>query len=187
MVALAELSPLAVALSQDLTAAGIEHVLTGSLVLAVLGRPRQTNDIDVVVVVPAIRLPHVFEIARRHGFVGDDRELIVQIRGRSFAQRRSGPLTLDLIVPVLPYHTTIVKRAVRRELAGVDVPLVTAEDLFVMKVLWRRPKDLADLYVLSALPSRLDETYIRATLAGLLPPDDPRHAESDDILRGGRA
>jgi predicted nucleotidyltransferase len=179
---LAELSRLAVAISSDLTRAGIEHALTGSLVLVVLGRPRQTQDIDVVVAVSSIRLPAVFEIARRHGFVGEDRDLITQIRERSYAALRSGPITLDVIVPVLPYHSTIVKRAKRVEIGGVAVPLVTAEDLFVMKVLWHRAKDEADLLVLNALPDRLDGAYVRATLAGLLPTDDPRHAEVERLL-----
>lgn len=182
---LAELSRLAVAISADLSSAGIEHVLTGSLVLVALGRPRQTQDIDVVVVVPSVRLPGVFAIARRHGFTGEDRDLITQIRDRSFAAMRSGPVTLDVIVPVLPYHTAIVKRAARRRVGGTEVPLVTAEDLFVMKVLWHRAKDEADLHVLSALPDRLDGDYIRRTLAGLLPPDDPRHAEVERLLGAG--
>ena len=145
-------------------------------------RPRQTQDIDVVVAVPSVRLPEVFEIARRHGFTGDDRRLISEIRERSFAQMTSGPLTLDVIVPVLPFHAQVVRRALRREVAGTIVPLVTAEDLFVMKVLWHRPKDVADLLVLAALGSRLDGAYIRTTLAALVPPGDPRYDEVERLL-----
>jgi hypothetical protein len=70
-------------------------------------------------------------------------------------------------------------------LAGQDIPLVTPEDLFVLKVLWFRPKDVADLLVLAALGARLDGDYIRRTLAGLLPADDPRHAEVQRLLAGG--
>jgi len=186
MAALAELSRLAAAISSDLTAAGIEHALTGALVLAAHAMPRQTRDIDVVVVIPSMRLPVVFEIARRHGFSGDDRALITQIRTRSFAQMTSGPLTLDVIVPVLPYHHEIVKRARPHEIAGVKAPLVTLEDLFVIKVLWHREKDVWDLRVLAAMGDRLDGAYIRKTLDGLLPPDDPRHAEVEALLATGR-
>jgi hypothetical protein len=183
LAALADLSPLAAAVSTDLTAAHIEHVLTGSLVLAVHGFPRQTHDIDIVVAVPSIRLPTVFEIARRHGFEGEDRDLITQIRTKSFAAMTAGPLTLDVIVPVLPYHHEILRRAERREVAGKTVPIVAVEDLFVIKVLWHRPKDEADLLVLGAMRARLDVAYIRRTLASLIPPDDPRHAEVDRLLR----
>jgi predicted nucleotidyltransferase len=176
-----DLSPLAAAVSGDLTAAGIEHVLTGALALAVYGYARATKDIDVVVLVPAVRLPAVFEIARRHGFTGEDRELISQIRARTFAQMKLGPTTLDVIVPVLPYHERIVRRAQRVEIAGRAVPLVTAEDLFVIKSVWHRPKDVADLQVL-ARKEGLDAGYIRETLASLVPPGDPVHAEVARLL-----
>lgn len=182
MAARAELSRIAAALSADLAAAGIDHVLTGALALSIHARPRQTQDIDVVVSVPSLRLPAVFAIARRHGFEGDDRRLIAEIRAGSFAQMTSGPLTLDVIVPVLPYHAQVVRRAVRCDVAGTQVPLVTAEDLFVMKVLWHRPKDVADLQILGAIASRLDVAYILATLATLVPPEDPRHAEAARLL-----
>jgi hypothetical protein len=185
MAVLGELSRLAAAISADLDAAKIAHAVTGSLVLAAHAMPRQTKDIDVVVVVPSIRLPFVFEIARRHGFVGEDRDLIEQIRAKSYAQMTLGPLTLDVIVPVLPYHYEIVKRASPHDVAGRAVPLVTLEDLFVLKTLWRREKDLADMRVLAALGDRLDGAYVRRTLEGLLPPDDPRHAEVERMLRVG--
>lgn len=184
MAVLGELSRLAAAISADLTDAKIEHAVTGALVLAAHALPRQTLDIDVVVVIPSIRLPLVFEIARRHGFVGDDRDLIVQMRTKSFAQMTSGPLTLDVIVPVLPYHYEIVKRARPHEVGGRTVPLVLREDLFVIKVLWHREKDVGDLRVLAALGAQLDREYIRRTLEGLLPPDDPRHAEVERLLAG---
>jgi hypothetical protein len=180
-----ELSALAAAVSADLTAAGIEHVLTGALALAVHGYARSTHDIDVVVLVPSVRLPEVFATARRHGFTGDDRELVLEVRARTFAQMRRGPATLDVIVPVLPYHERIVRRAQRVEVAGTMVPLVTAEDLFVLKALWHRPKDVADLTVL-ANKEGLDAAYVRATLASLVPPGDPVHEEVARLLHGGR-
>ncbi len=178
-----DLSPLAAGISGELTAAGIEHVLTGALALAVFGYARTTKDIDIVVLVPSVRLPAVFEIARRHGFVGEDRDLITQIRTRTFAQMHLGPATLDVIVPVLPYHERIVKRARRVEIAGRMVPLVMPEDLFVIKAIWHRPKDVADLQVL-ARKEGLDADYIRETLASLVKPGDPVHAEVARLLGG---
>ena len=178
-----ELSPLAAAISGDLTAAGIEHVLTGALALAVYGHARNTHDIDIVVLVPSIRLPLVFEIARRHGFEGEDRDVITQIRAKSFGQMKRGSVTLDVIVPVLPYHERIVKRARRIEIAGHVVPLVMAEDLFVIKALWHRPKDVADLQVLARMEA-LDGAYIRETLDSLVPAGDPVHEEVGRLLGG---
>jgi hypothetical protein len=69
-------------------------------------------------------------------------------------------------------------------MAGAEVPVATAEDLFVVKTLWFRPKDVADLHVLAALGDRLDRKYVRDKLRGLLPREDPRHAEVERILAG---
>ena len=121
-------------------------------------------------------------MARAHGFTGDDRSLITDIRARTFAQMRAGALTLDIIVPVLPFHHEIMKRAVRMPMSGSQVPVATAEDLFVLKALWFRPKDVADLHVLATIGDRLDRNYVRKKLRELLPADDPRVAEVDRIL-----
>jgi hypothetical protein len=177
-----DLSPLAAAISADLTAAGIEHIVSGALALAVFGYGRSTHDIDLVVLVPSFRLPLVFEIARRHGFEGDDRRLITEIRTKTFGQMHRGPATLDVIVPFLPYHERVVKRARPTEIAGRIVPLVRAEDLFVIKAVWHRPKDVADMHALSQ-KADLDVAYIRETLTSLVPPDDPVHREVAEMLR----
>lgn len=180
-----DLPGLAARVSADLAAAGIAHAVSGSLALGAFARPRATLDADVLIVAPAVRWPQVFEIARRHGFEGDDRDCIASMRERGHAMMKNGYVSLDLLVPVLPYHHEVARRAVRRTLEGVAVPLVTPEDLFVLKALWSRPKDVADLQVLAALGDRLDGDYIRRTLGGLLPPDDPRHAEVERLLRSG--
>ena len=182
-----DLPTLASRVSAELTAANIVHAVSGSLALGAFTRPRATLDADVLIVTPAIRWPEVFAIARKCGFSGDDRECIASMRERGHAMMTSGYVSLDLLVPVLPYHHEVARRAVRRRLEGVDVPLVTPEDLFVLKTLWSRPKDVADLQVLAALGDRLDSAYIRQTLDGLLPPDDPRHAEVGRLLAGGSA
>src|SRR5258708_6869451 len=113
LAALGELLRLAAAVSRELTPRGIGHLVSGSLALAIHARPRMTYDIDLVVAVASLRLPEVFAVARAHGFTGDDRSLITDIRARTFAQMRAGALTLDIIIPVLPFHLEIMKRAVR--------------------------------------------------------------------------
>lgn len=173
-----DLARLAAEVSADLTSAGIVHAVSGSLALAAHARPRATLDADLLVVTAAVRWPEVFGIARRRGFEGEDRECIEAIRERGHAMMRSGPVALDVLVPVLPYHEDVARRAVRLPLEGREVPFVTAEDLFVLKTLWSRPKDLLDLDVLAeGTRDALDVAYVRRTLHSLLPPDDPRHAE----------
>jgi hypothetical protein len=113
--------------------------------------------------------------------------LIESIRTRYLASLRSGPVTVEVLVPVLPYHHTVLDRAVRRDLPGGSVPFVSVEDLVVLKMLWRRAKDIPDIQALIANTESLDGEYIRESLANILPAEDPRHAETEDLLeRFGR-
>lgn len=180
----ADLYALAARLSADLSEAGIAHAVSGSIAMAAHGYVRGTLDIDVLVVTAGVSLPRAFEVVRHLGFVGEDRDLVASIRDRAVAALRRGPLAIELLVPVIPYHRTLLDRAVRFEVQGTSVPFVSLEDLVVLKMVWRRAKDIADVHALAALaPGRLDSTYIESTLRSILPTGDPRVAEVLQILR----
>jgi predicted nucleotidyltransferase len=151
--------------------------------MAVHGYVRATLDLDILVVTSALRLPRVFEIVRRQGFDGEDRALIEAIRSRFVAALHSGPVTVEILVPVLPYHRRVLERAVSRRLGGQSVPVVTVEDLVVLKMLWHRAKDVPDVHALVAAAPALDATYVRETLRDILPDGDPRRDEFEEILR----
>ena len=60
-----ELTRLSAALSADLRAAGVDHVLTGSILSLATGVPSSAEDLDLGVVVTSVRvLRSVFDIAR---------------------------------------------------------------------------------------------------------------------------
>jgi hypothetical protein len=64
------------------------------------------------------------------------------------------------------------------------VPFVSAADLVVLKLLWRRAQDVIDVQrVIAANRSTLDAAYVRETLRSILPDDDPRHAELEAYLK----
>lgn len=177
----ADIPDLAIRISAAMTEAGIPHAVSGAVAMAAHGHLRATIDIDVLVVVPSLRLPEVFAVVRRFGFEGEDRALIEEIRARAVAELKSGPSSVEILVPVLPYHHEVLRRSVAMDLGGVRVPFVTAEDLIVLKTLWLRDKDRADIRaLLSARRGRVDLDYIRRTLASIVPPEDARHA----VLQG---
>lgn len=150
--------------------------------MAAHGYVRATQDLDVLVAASSMQLPRVFEIVRAEGFEGEDRELIEAIRERYVAALYSGPVTVEVLVPVLPYHRTLVERALRLDLPDGSVPFVTVEDLIVLKMLWHRAKDVPDIHALIATTESLDRRYVQETLGSILPEGDPRHAEIADLL-----
>ena len=151
--------------------------------MAAHGYVRATQDLDILVIASAMQLPGVFEIVRDQGFEGEDRDLITAIRERYVAALHAGPITVEILVPVLPYHRTLVERAVRLDVPGGRIPLVSVEDLVVLKTLWHRAKDVPDVHALIATTKELDRAYIQETLSTILPDHDPRHAEIKDLLK----
>jgi hypothetical protein len=178
-----DLRDLTAAISADLTAAAIPHAVSGAIAMAAHGYVRATADLDLLVVVPALRHPQVFDVIRRHGFHGEDRALITALRERFVAALEAGPRRVEVLVPVLPYHHGILGRAVNKLVRGQPVPFVALADLVVLKMLWRRAKDVADVHALVPLLTASEREFVRATLGSILPADDPRLPEIDRLLR----
>jgi hypothetical protein len=87
-------------------------------------------------------------------------------------------MEVEVFLPYLPYHHDVLRRRVQVTVEGVPAYFVTAEDLVILKFLFHRAKDVADIQTLLAVRAdRLDRTYLSRTLRSLLPPEDPRHRE----------
>lgn len=186
MAALGDLPSLAAEISGDLTAAGIPHAISGAVAMAMHGFVRATVDLDLLVVAPKVRLPEVLDIVRRRGFAGEDAELLRSLATRYFAALHSGPATVDIFVPAFPFHGRLMDRVVTMDVDGTPVPVVSVEDLIILKTLWYRAKDVADVKsLLAAAAGRVDATYLRSTLEGLLPAGDGRARWVDGLLAGG--
>ncbi len=178
MAALRDLPDLAATLSGALAQRGIKHVISGAVAMAAHGYVRATVDLDVLVVVPALRLPETFAVVRDLGFAGEDAEMLSSLRDRGVATFRAGAVGIEILVPVLPYHRTLVGRSVETSVGGRSVPVVSIEDLVILKLLWRRLKDIPDIHALLQLAGkRFDSLYAERTLSSILPEEDPRHAE----------
>lgn len=185
MAALADLPDLAVRISAALTGAAVPHAISGALAMAAHGFVRGTRDIDLLVVVPSLRLPEVFALVRGFGFEGEDRELVASLRERFVAELRSGPASVEILVPVLPFHRELLGRAETKDVGGVPVPYVSAEDLVLLKMLWLRDKDRGDVRaLLAARRGSLDLDRVRRTLRELLPEGDPRFGELERLAAG---
>ena len=179
-----DLYALAGVISRELDAAGIRHAVSGSIAMAAYGYLRGTTDLDFLVITPALKIPRTFEVIRSHGFVGDDADLIRELRERGVATLRQGIWSIEVIAPVIPYHHTLIDRAHRLDIGGHSVPHVTVEDLLVLKLLWHRPKDVADLAPLVATRwPRLELAYVCRTVESIEPDPAPKVAEIERICR----
>lgn len=130
-----------------LDAARVEGVVIGGLAASILGRPRATRDVDLLVTLPPEQWTDFLARASHFGFharVPDPLELADRIR---VLLLRHEPSSIDLDVSLggLPFEEEAVAHGRRIEIEGVKVPLVSAQDLLVMKAVAHRPRDLADI------------------------------------------
>jgi predicted nucleotidyltransferase len=149
--------------------ADVRYALIGGLAVAYHANPPVTIDADFLVDTDNMDILEIL-------FRGEGWEvypLIFATKQRGFpkygwALRKKGRTDIDIISTSRDrYLSRVVSGAIPTSLGGVRVPMVTAEDLIVMKTLVGREKDLDDATALR-MKMKVDEKYIRKTLDGLL-------------------
>lgn len=150
------------ALVEWLTAARVRGAVIGGVAASLLGRPRLTGDVDALVIVNQDGWSDLLAAGRPFGIRARRPDAISFARRSRVLLLRHEPsgIDLDISVGMLPFEHEVVARARRRRVAGVTVPLATAEDLIVMKAIARRPRDIADIEGLRDTHPRLDRKRI---------------------------
>ncbi len=125
----------------------IEYAVCGGLALSILGFPRATFDIDILIRPES--LDDSFEIAKNFGFDihGLDmsfKERAVEIRRVSKIDDDGEVLSLDFLL-VTPQVEDVWASKQTIEWEGNPMSIVSREGLIRMKELAGRPKDLIDI------------------------------------------
>jgi hypothetical protein len=166
-------SPLAELLG-DLAAAldglAVGWYLFGAQAAIVHGAARLTADVDVTVLLPAALSPGMLVDALRQCHF-EPRfgapQFLAQTRVIPL-EHSSTRMPLDIVLGGPGLEEAFVARARRQHVESAEVPVASAEDLVVMKILAGRPKDIEDVAaVLAAQHHSFDITYARQTLATL--------------------
>jgi hypothetical protein len=159
------------ALSGALAVLDVGWNVFGAQAVLFWGRPRFTEDIDVTVHLGSLDTSQLIGCLQDAGFT-----LRVEGTPAFVAQTRVVPLTfgntgwaLDAVLGGPGLEEAFLQRAVHVDVApGLSVPVISAEDLVVTKVLAGRPKDLDDVRgVLAAQSGRLDSDAVRRNLSML--------------------
>ena len=177
-----EASPLSVSLItalEELTAAlpmhQAEYALIGGIAVGIRGRKRYTEDIDLLVSVPQLRLPGLLEDLQRRGFTLDEMATIREWTQHHMVVIEYRGVRVDLLKPVLPAYRHVIDRATAEPWRGRELWLATAEALILLKLTASRNQDIADIeMLLAANRGRLDLDWVEAEWRTMFPTDDPR-------------
>lgn len=133
-------------LAELLEAKCAPYAIIGGIAVSIRGEPRFTADVDIVVAADldeSSAILQVFEDSQFAPLFDDAADLIRTAFLLPLRHRQTG-ISVDVAVGVTGFERQMIERAPIEELAGCNIPVVTAEDLILMKLLAARPRDLED-------------------------------------------
>lgn len=110
-------------------------------------------------------------------------ELIRQAREEGQFRGTMGNVRVDVFVPAIAYYAELESRRREVVLFGRPLWIVGPDDLAVLKMMFFRRKDLADVEAMAReLGVQLDHAFVRAKLVELVGENDPRIEAWEEIV-----
>lgn len=154
------------ALLGALSKLGLRWYVFGAQAAIVHGATRFTEDIDISVDLGNKPTGDLVSAFARAGFalrVPDVDDFVGKTRVLPFLHSESGiPVDVVLIGPGI--EELFLERARLVDIEGQEIPVASAEDVVIMKLLAGRPKDLEDVVAVLAAQNTMDVDLVRDTL-----------------------
>lgn len=151
---------------QRLEETGIAYMLTGSLAANFYAVPRMTRDIDIVIEIDGLEISKFYQRFEKDFYLSKDSILeAIEHEGMFNIIHNHAVFKIDFIIRKdSPYRDTEFRRKNRIELDGVQIWIVSPEDLIISKLFWAKDSlsdlQLRDVKNLRASIKNLDEKYI---------------------------
>lgn len=140
----------------------IPYALVGGLAVGALARERATMDIDLTVLgnqKKAERLIRRLKSSPSYKIQRIDFASTPKIPDLVRVEREG--ISVDLIFANIAYQRLLIKRAKLMKLGRSKIPVISPEDLFILKLIAYRPQDRADIHSLLEQDHSMDWSYIK--------------------------
>jgi hypothetical protein len=174
-------------LGEAFDARGIRYALLGGLATMLRGRPRFTQDVDVLLDVPQIALPGLLDELIVRGFTLDPPTVIREFVQEHMTAFRFGVVRIDWLKPVLPIYAHAVAAATSLPWTeGHDLRVLAPEGLIITKMVAFRPQDQEDIRtLLTANRETIDVELVRREWAAVSAGEDDRTRWLEKELQSG--
>jgi hypothetical protein len=171
-------------LSEAFAVRSIRHALIGGLATSLRGRPRLTQDVDVLLDVPQIALPGLLDDLLERGFSLEPAVVIAEYVQEHVTAFTFGPVQIDWLKPVLPFYSRALADAQPMAWSeGHSIRVATAEGLILTKLVAFRPQDQLDIEtLLTANRDTIDTDIIRAEWSPFADSEPERTAWLDEAI-----
>jgi predicted nucleotidyltransferase len=153
-----------------LRARNIPFAVIGGFATLVRGEPRTTQDVDFVLEIDVPRCLQLLDELGGTAFQPLFPE-VAEVVEKAFLlplRHTQTQTKVDLAVGMTGFEQAAIRRATSESIGGHQVPVVTAEDLILMKTLASRPRDVEDVSkIVTRQQGKLDWDYLLSTAAQL--------------------
>ena len=114
---------------------------TGGIATNIWGRPRLTYDIDGIIKIDNSKLDVFLKYLRKSGFTCNKENSIKLIHNLPFLTTKYQDMFIDLFIARTEYQNEIFKRIKLIKYKNIKIPLVSIEDLILLKLISGRTRD----------------------------------------------
>lgn len=139
----------------------IPYLLIGGLAVGVLGEPRMTQDIDLIIFIPKSSIPAFLRTLNKieFDFIPASAQKDVKQKG-AFRVTFEG-IWVDFIISSTDFENSAFKRKIKVKLLGKNVNIPSAEDLILLKLIPGRERDILDVKsIIERHEGKLDKKYL---------------------------
>ncbi|MBI5024198.1 MAG: nucleotidyl transferase AbiEii/AbiGii toxin family protein [Candidatus Omnitrophica bacterium] len=144
---------------------GCPWMVIGGIAASVLGKPRFTKDVDIVILIDdeEKNIEHVLNTAPHFGFQSRIKDAAEFARNKRILllTHKASDTNLDISLGLLPFERDAIKRRTTHKAGNIVLYLPTPEDLIIFKAVAHRPQDMLDIREIIDIHSKLNKKYIR--------------------------
>ncbi len=161
-------------LNAALAQAGVPYAFGGAIALNYHREPRSTLDVDInIFLTPDNREPAL--AALRTLYDADEARIGRDLETQGQTRSMWGDTYVDLFFTDTAFHRSMAENVSYQPFGEAQIPVISAEDLLICKVLYDRPKDWVDIEaVAKTRGDELNADYMRSWLVEAIGEADPR-------------
>jgi len=134
---------------------------TGGIATNIWGRPRLTYDIDGIIKIDNSKLDVFLKYLRKSGFTCNKENSIKLIHNLPFLTTKYRDMFIDLFIARTEYQNEIFKRIKLIKYKNIKIPLVSIEDLILLKLISGRTRDIEDIRDIFRFQKQIDFQYLK--------------------------